>query len=480
MSFVGKFEPKSLWKHCDKILTIPRGSKEEAAMREYVIGVAAASGLAHDTDAAGNVVVRKSATPGRESAPTIILQGHLDMVNEKDSDVTHDFNKDAIKPRQDGEYLNATGTTLGSDNGIGVAAMLALLEAKSVVHGPLEFLFTIDEETGLTGAAQVDAALLHGRSLINLDSEEEYTLTVGCAGGADNTLRLPISLEPAVGSALRVRLRGLRGGHSGIDIHLQRGNAVKLLARMLNAASAQAAFRLAGIEGGNKHNAIPREASAVLLTAQAGALRKALQTEFDAIKSEFAVADPDMQVEFEEAKAAKAWSEAATARTIRVLEALPHGVLAMSMDIKGLVETSTNVATVAVHGDMLVIGTSSRSSVMPALRAVQRRIRAIGELAGAEVAVGNGYPGWKPNMKSALLQTVSAVHKQTQGRDAEIVAVHAGLECGIIGEKIPGMDMISFGPQIEFPHSPNERVQIASVARFFTLLTTTLETLAKT
>lgn len=480
MSFVATLEPTVLWKYFDKILTIPRGSKEEAAMRRYVIGVAQEKGLSQQQDAAGNVVVRVPASKGKEKSPTVILQGHLDMVNEKNSDVAHDFSSDPLEPRRDGEYLTATGTTLGSDNGIGVAAMLALMEDDSVTHGPLELLFTIDEETGLTGASDLDAKLLSGRILINLDSEEEYTLTVGCAGGAGSTLRLPLSKEPARGAAMGVRLRGMRGGHSGIDIHLQRGNAVKLLARILNAASSRASFRLASIEGGNKHNAIPREASAVVVVeSDPKGFSDAVLAEFRAVKTEYAVADPDMDLAVaEERSTSSAWSSASTSQVLRLLEALPHGVLAMSMDISGLVETSTNVATVAAQDDKLVIGTSSRSSVMSALHATQRRIRAIGQLAGADVDAGSGYPGWKPNMSSKLLQVVSEVHEQVQGRKAEVVAVHAGLECGIIGEKLPGMDMISFGPQIEFPHSPNERVQIESVGRFYRLLGAVLERLA--
>lgn len=476
MTFVAELEPKPVWKHFDKILTIPRGSKEEARVRDYVLSVADAHDLAHSTDAAGNVVVRKPGSPGHEKAAVVILQSHLDMVNEKNSDVAHDFTRDAIQPRRDGDYLAATGTTLGSDNGIGVATMLALMESTAGPHGPLELLFTIDEETGLTGASELDAALLTGRLLINLDSEEENTVTVGCAGGAGSTLVLPVRKSAAKGTALQVRLRNLRGGHSGIDIHLQRGNAVKLLARILNAAHRSAKFRVASLEGGNKHNAIPREAAAVVVVAENGAgVRGAIESEFAAIKNEFISADPDMELLIQDVPLAEsAWDDKSTSKVLDLLEALPHGVIAMSADIPGLVETSTNVATITMNGETVVIGTSSRSSVGSALRAVQRRIRAIGELAEAAVDEAGGYPGWKPDLSSALLRVVQEVHAATHGCAPKVVAIHAGLECGIIGEKVPGMDMISFGPQIEFPHSPNERVQIASVARFYRLLTATL------
>jgi len=480
MSFVETLEPQVLWRHFDRILTIPRGSGDEGRIRDYVLGVAAARGLSHVVDATGNVVVRLPASPGRERAPTVILQSHLDMVNEKDSDVAHDFDRDPIRPRLEGEYLTATGTTLGSDNGIGVATMLALLESDDVVHGPLELLFTIDEETGLTGASGLDASLLTGRTLINLDSEEEDAVTVGCAGGADLALHLPLGLAPVNGGkAVTVKLRGMQGGHSGVDIHLQRGNAVKLLVRILHAAVHGHSFRIAALEGGNKHNAIPREAAAVLVSeGDVVALRAALQSEFEAVKAEYAVADPGMAADFADgALPSQAWTAETTVYVLHVLEALPHGVLAMSKDIPGLVETSTNVATVAVKEGKLVIGTSSRSSVGSALRAVQRRLKAIGQLSHAKVVERHGYPGWKPDMSSPVLATVRDVFARVHGREPQVGAVHAGLECGIIGEKIPGMDMISVGPQIEFPHSPAERVRIASVGRFWELLKATLERL---
>ncbi len=480
MTFVSSFEPRPLWAHFDRILEIPRGSKEEDRIRRHVTLLAERHGLEHDTDATGNLVVRKPGTAGRENAPVTILQGHLDMVNEKDSDVAHDFASDPIRPRQEGEWLHATGTTLGADNGIGVAAMLALLEASDVPHGPLELLFTIDEETGLTGASGLDASLLSGRRLINLDSEEEGDVTVGCAGGAGTVLRLPVESAAATGTALTLRLRGLRGGHSGIDIVLQRGNALKLLARILTAASEAASFRLVRLEGGNMHNAIPREAAAaVLVEGDTAAFRAAIEAELAAVKAEFQSADPGMTLEIGAATSpGRAFSPEATATVLRLLEALPHGVLAMSPDIPGLVETSTNVATVKVEGDTLVVGTSSRSSAGSALRAAERRITAIAELAGAAVEHGHGYPGWKPDLKSPLLATVKALQLEVYGHEPKIVAVHAGLECGIIGEKAPGMDMVSIGPQIEAPHSPNERVHIESVGRFWRLLAVVLDRLS--
>ena len=485
-TFVSDFEPRSLWAHFDRILTIPRPSKQEEAMRRYVIEIAERKGVPHRSDAAGNLVVSKPGAAGREGAPTTILQSHLDMVTEKNSDVAHDFDRDPIKPRLEGEYLYATGTTLGADNGIGVAAMLALLDADDVAHGPLELLFTVDEETGLTGANQLDPALLSGRRLLNLDSEEEGAVTVGCAGGRNTQLTVPLEREAATPQtpgavALEVALSGLKGGHSGVDIHLQRGNAVKLLARTLVAAAGKAPFRLASLTGGNKHNAIPREAKATVLLAPEAraAFAEAIEREAAAIQAEYRPADPDLRIEVREASAASdAWTEDSTRRVLALIEALPHGVIAMSYDIPGLVETSANVATVAAANGSLSVLMSLRSSVASALDATARRVRTTGGLANAKVTENDGYPGWKPDLASPVLAVVRRVHERTLGSDPEIKAIHAGLECGIIGEKVPGTDMISFGPQIENPHSPDERVHVASVERFWKLLTATLEELA--
>lgn len=485
-TFVSSLEPQILWRHFDRILAIPRGSKSEEGMRQYVRDVAAANGLAAATDAAGNVVVRKSASAGRESAAPLALQSHLDMVCEKNSDVVFDFTVDAIRPRREGDYLNATGTTLGSDNGIGVAAMLALMESRDLVHGPLELLFTIDEETGLTGAAGLDPRSLVARRLLNLDTEEEGAIYVGCAGGAGTDLAIP--LETMFGAegltAFTVRLSGFKGGHSGVDIHLQRGNAIALLARALHALWREFQFEVCRIEGGNMHNAIPREASALVRVATGDVARfeSALDAQVATIAAELTGVEEGIRVEVAaadaEASAAEVWSDASTANVLSLLVALPHGVLAMSRDIPGLVETSTNLAKVRTEGVTLRIHQSNRSSVMSSLRATQQRIAAFAELAGGEAIQSEGYPGWKPDMDSALLATLKKVHAKTFGEEPKIEAIHAGLECGLIGERFPGMDMSSFGPQIEFPHSPDERVLIPSVGRFWQLLTATLAELA--
>lgn len=481
MTFVADLEPNSLWSHFDEILTIPRGSREEDQMRAFVVAAAEQNGLEHRVDDTGNVVVKKPGSAGKERAPATILQAHLDMVNEKNSDVDFDFSKDAIQPVLDGEYLTAKGTTLGSDNGIGVAAMLAIMEASDLVHGPLELLFTIDEETGLTGAMGLDASLLSGKQLINLDSEEEGTLTVGCAGGADSDVALPLDTTsaPSGATAHTVRLAGLAGGHSGVDIHLQRGNAVQLLARMLDAAALPGL--LASIEGGNKHNAIPREAWATVVIADgaAGGFFTRLDAELERVRAEFSVPEPGMEMSVDEvAVPATVWTAHATTRVLQLLVALPHGVVSMSYDIPGLVETSTNLAAVKPADGTLKVLMSSRSSVASALDWIRQKIVAVGKLAGADVEHHDGYPGWKPDLDSRLLGVVRSVHTRVLGSDPHVEAIHAGLECGLIGEMVPGMDMISIGPQIEFPHSPSERVKVDSVGRFYDLLTETLKELA--
>jgi dipeptidase D len=488
MTFVSDLDPKPLWKQFDALLAIPRPSKHEERARQYVIERAEAKGLRWRQDAAGHVVVEKPASPGKEGAPIVVLQGHLDMVTEKNSGTVHDFDRDPIVPRREGGWVKATGTTLGADNGIGAAALLALLDAEpedGLVHGPLELLFTIDEETGLTGVVALDpeAIALQGRLLLNLDSEEEGAVTIGCAGGSTSRVTLPLETAPApTGTAtLDVRLSGLVGGHSGMEIHLQRGNGVKLLARALFAALQQIPFHLAGFQGGNKHNALPREAAArvVLPTEARDAFTAAVEKETAAIQDELRAVDPGVAIEIVEAPTpSHVWTAAASRKALDLLNALPHGVLAMSNDIPGLVETSLNLAVADGTDGALSILLSIRSSVASAMRTTKRGLRAIAELAGADVQETDGYPSWKPDLDSPLLATFRALHQRKLGTDPELKAVHAGLECGVLGEKFPGMDMISFGPVIQGAHSPDERVEVASVGRFWELLRAVLGELA--
>ena len=475
-------DPKLLWKHVAKILTIPHCSGNEKALGDYVLSVAASLGLPGKRDKVGNVLVGKPATAGRESAVGAILQGHLDMVCEKNSDKVHDFCKDPILAEIRGEWVYAQGTTLGADNGIGLAAALAVMEDKSLVHGPLEFLFTVDEETGLTGANKISKGFLAGKILLNLDSEDEGTFTIGCAGGADSSLTLPLERKGKASRNLyRVHVAGFRGGHSGLDINQGRGNAIKLLARVLAEAQAAAKFELVSIEGGSKHNAIPREAVAVLACppVQVRAMTNAVKKAFDKIKVEYKAVEPGASCAVEPVDGKDCALTQGCQRTLLdFLAALPHGVVAMHPEIAGLTETSTNLAIVKTGKKDFQVLCSTRSSVASALEATRGVIVSVCALAGAKAELHGGYPGWMPNLESPLLGKLKAIYQRTFGKEAEVVAVHAGLECGIIGEKFPGMDMISFGPTMKNPHSPEEHVHIGSVGKFWKFLTTALDGLS--
>jgi len=480
MTFVSELQPHSLWRHFDRLLTIPRGSKHEAQARAYVLAVASAVGLPAIEDAAGNVLVRKPASAGRETAPSVVLQAHLDMVQEKNAGTEHDFATDPIRPIREDPWLSADGTTLGADNGIGVAAMLAIMEADELEHGPLEFLYTVDEETGLTGAKELSTDLLESRALINLDSEEDGVITIGCAGGGDTRLYVPLvrgSVE--AGTWISASVSGLKGGHSGVDIHLQRGNAISLLARGLRAAADVTGLRIAALSGGNARNAIPREATATVWVPE-GALdgcRIAIESSFEAAAAEIATPDGGARLSVDESRPGEgAWDADTTGRVLDLLIGLPHGVMRMSDDLPGLVETSTNLAVVREEDDdRLFVMLNSRSSVATALEALRRRLRATGEAHGATVEQKDAYPAWQPDVSSAVLAVMRATYEDLIGSAPEVGAMHAGLECGIIGEKYPGMDMVSFGPLIEFPHSPDERVRIDTVEPFYRVLCATLE-----
>ncbi|MDD8026379.1 MAG: aminoacyl-histidine dipeptidase [Acidobacteriota bacterium] len=484
MSEITGLKPSALWKHFEEICKIPHGSDNEKAIGEYVIAQAKKLGLAWQKDKTGNVVVRMTASAGKEKAAGAVLQGHLDMVNEKNSDIKHDFLKDPIKPVIRNGWVQAEGTTLGADNGIGVAAGLAVMETPELSHGPLEFLFTVSEETGLDGARTIGPTALQGRILLNLDSEEEGTFTIGCAGGADSHISIPLARKAGKAKAgFRLKIMGLRGGHSGVNIHEGRGNAIKLLARVLWQANAKYPFALLKMEGGNKHNAIPREAIAEFLLepAKIKAFSIFVQTACDKIKAEFKTVEPGLQFSlepFEPSAKLLPMTPKAQKTLLDFLLACPHGVLGMHAELKGLVETSTNLAILRTLKDKATVLCSSRSSAASALEGVRNGLKAVADLTGARIKQPEGYPAWTPNMGSALLQTMKGIYKQAFGREPVIGAIHAGLECGIIGEKFPGMDMISFGPNLQNPHSPDERVEIASVERFWTLIVATLKALA--
>jgi dipeptidase D len=425
------------------------------------------------------------AARGCESAPTVVLQGHVDMVCEKNRDVVHDFERDAIQVARDGDWLSARGTTLGADNAVACASMLALLEEPPARHGALELLFTVDEERGLTGAGGIEPHMLTGRVLLNLDSEEEGFVTVGCAGGGDTIIALRAKREPAPGGweLATIAVRGLVGGHSGIDVISNRANSLRCLGRALDRVRREAGgLRLVTLEGGSKRNAIPREATAVVAIPAGSRARatEVLARVAADLRAEFGPTDPELALALEPApKSPPApMSAADTARALTLLLAIPTGVLAMNRGIAGLVETSTNLGVVEQDGDLVRFVSCTRSSIGPALEGARQGLRALGEALGAEVSQEPSYPGWNPNLESKLLAKFKEVHREVTGNEVQVMAIHAGLECGILGERFPGMDMISFGPDLKGVHAPGEKLCVSSTERFFSLLKATLAALA--
>jgi dipeptidase D len=476
-------EPRELWRHFGGLNRAPRPSRREEAARAYVRQVAEAAGALWTTDERGNTVVRVPASPGREQAPPVAVQAHLDMVCEKRPEVDHNFETDPIRPRIQGECVYGTGTTLGADNGIGAAAALALLTEPGLEHGPLELIFTVEEETGLHGAAALDPSLVHARMLVNLDSENPLELTIGCAGGAGAILHLPLALEPVSPGWIgrEVVVSGLKGGHSGVQIHERLANAIKVLQRALSeAGQAGAEFRIGTIQGGNAHNAIPRDASARLAVApeSTATLEEATAGVHDVLCLAWRRDEPGLSLEVREAPLPEAvWTPEEGARVLQLLDDLPHGVLAMSEVFPGKVETSSNLAMVRSEGGELEIATSSRSFLDEELAKVQERIRACGEASGARVEMRDGYGGWEPDPGSRLLQTAVAVYERVFGTSPEVQVIHAGLECGVIASRLPGLQALSFGPRIEGAHTPEEHVHIPTVASTWRLLTALLAAL---
>ena len=468
-------EPALLWKYFYELNQIPRCSGNEEAAGEYVISVAEKFNLKWKKDHVGNILVSKPASAGMENRPAAVIQGHLDMVCEKNKDTVHDFSKDPIKMLIKDGWVTADGTTLGSDNGIAVAMGLAIMEDDSIMHPPMEFLFTVDEETGLTGATELKNDFLEGRILLNVDSEEEGALYIGCAGGQHTILNKKIDWthRHEDHKSFLLKIDGLRGGHSGLNIHEEFGNAIKLLSRVLYSLKDKFHYHLAKVEGGSKHNAIPREAEAIIdVPADNVDTLKKIAAEFDKIfKEELRFVDTGVEVSIEEqANPKQVFSTDFRDQLIAVLYAMPHGVIAMSHAIEGLVETSTNMAIIETRDDSIEMLTSQRSSIASGVQDIAEKIKALGELGDFEVEQGGGYPAWEPNPESCLLQVCKDIYNSKYGKIPEVKAIHAGLECGIIGEKYAGMDMISFGPDIEGAHSPDERIKIDSVAHIWEYL----------
>lgn len=460
--------PQIVWTFFHTITQIPRPSKQESRIIGYLESFAGEHHLAIRKDAAGNVLISKPATPGYEGLPVVILQSHVDMVCEKNDTKVFDFGKEAIQTLIEGNWVRADGTTLGADNGIGVAAELAILASGDIEHGPIECLFTVDEETGLTGAKALEAGFMTGKILLNLDSEDEGEIFIGCAGGKGTQAVLHYESLPAPAELdyFRIDVKGLNGGHSGSEIHKGLGNANKILARFLYLLKKDFDFRLCSISGGNQHNAIPREAYAIIgLQADGKEAVRAMLNCFSAqIENELKRVDPKVQLVMQSVDKPEKYIDPQTAeKLIYALHACQHGVAGMSHDIEGLVETSTNLASVRTEDGRIVIVTSQRSSIESAKEAIANQVASTFLLAGAEVRQGDGYPGWAPNPDSRILEVARESYRKLFNREPKIMAIHAGLECGLFLEKYPYLDMISFGPTLRDVHSPNERILIDSV-----------------
>jgi dipeptidase D len=482
-SAIDDLTPPLVWRYFAELSRIPRCSKNEAAASQFIVDTATRLGLAARQDRFGNVVVRKPASPGRENAASVCLQGHLDMVCEKHPATVHDFSKDPIELVRRGNAMTANGTTLGADNGIAVATNLAIMADRTLEHGPLEFLFTVDEETGLTGAHNLQPDFLESRTRLNLDSEEEGTLYVGCAGGKDTTGTWTVAYEAAPDgfAPLQVTVSGLHGGHSGLDIDKGRGNALKLLVRVLREL-ANAGARLSRVEGGNKRNAIPREAQALVFVPEIAHAEQIVNQWNATLRAELTTVERGLKVDATRVSAPDGHVFIAPhqKQITQALVALPHGVIKMSADIPDLVETSTNLAVATTDASTVTVATSQRSSVTSEIQEIVATVSTIFELAGARVEQSDGYPGWKPNLDSPILKTAIDTFKSLYGKEPAVKAVHAGLECGIIGEKYPGIDMVSFGPTLEGVHSPDEKIFLDTVPRFWEFLLAMLNAAQRT
>ena len=467
-----ELKPVSVFKYFAEVCNVPRPSKKEEKIIAYLLDFAQKHQLEYKTDEAGNVLIKKPATPGKENLKTVILQSHIDMVCEKNSDVEHDFLNDPIQTYVDGEWLKAKGTTLGAHNGIGMATQLAVLAADDIEHGPIECLFTVDEETGLTGAFALKEGFMDGDILINLDSEDEGELFIGCAGGANTTASFAYqSIDvPQDYFFFQVAIKGLTGGHSGDDINKNRANANKLLNRFLTQLQDKYDFYLCSIDGGNLHNAIPREARALCAVPMKDKenVRIDMNIYTAEIENEFSVTEPNLRTELgSESPVAHAIDREVVKNLLKSVYAVHNGVYAWSQDMPGLVETSSNLASIKMIDETIKIVTSQRSSILSSRKDMSEMIRAAFELGGAICTTGDGYPGWKPNPSSPILKVAIDSYKRLFGVEPKVKAIHAGLECGLFLEKYPHLDMFSTGPTLRGVHSPDERMLIPTVDKFW-------------
>ena len=471
----------------EQINQIPRCSKQEQQISHWLQQWAKDRRLPAKSDSAGNLVIQVPASNGFEQAPIVILQGHMDMVCEKKDDSDHDFSKDPIRMVQDGPWLTAKETTLGADNGIAIAMAMALMDSPDVFHPPLELFFTVDEETGLTGVLKMDPSLLSGKILINLDSEDEGVFVVGCAGGRNTTINRPLDVKILDGTydVLSVSAQGMKGGHSGVDIAKHRANANKVMARLLSAGMAVAPLRLVALKGGTGRNVIPRGCEALVACPRdaVDVLERVIGSIAELIKQEYKTADPELNVSIDNKGPVNAGqrgvTENDTAAVVNLLAALPSGPVDMDADFPLLVQTSTNLSLVEISNDALVVTTNQRSSVPSRLDAICLAVEAVGCLAEATVQTGSGYPSWPMNRESALLKRCTALYRELFDAEPTVQVMHAGLECGVIGDRCPGMDMISLGPTMENPHSPSERLYLPSVEKVWQLMVALLQSFAR-
>jgi dipeptidase D len=476
MNVFNKLTPTEIWKYFEEICTVPRPSKNEGKMIQFLLDFGQKQGFETKHDEKGNVLISKPASKGKENLKPVILQSHMDMVCEKNSDSLHDFENDPITPFIDGEWVKAVGTTLGADDGIGMAAQMAILTSKTIVHGPLECLFTVDEETGLSGAAALKPNFMKGKILINLDSEDEGELFIGCAGGKDTVANLSYfgKKTPKNSIALSFSVTGLKGGHSGDDINKGLGNSIKILNRFLWDCTQKHKIRLVEFHGGNLRNAIPREAFATITVEEklAPVLLEQFQNYIKTIQFELKETEPDLALNCKEVELPKfVLKRSSQNQLLNSLYACPHGVIAMSAKMPGLVETSTNLASVKFKTDKTIeITTSQRSDIESAKDSIASMVESVFLLADATVSHSEGYPGWAPNPDSEILKITQNAYKQLFNVEPVVRSIHAGLECGLFFEKFPYMDMISFGPTLRGVHSPDERLQIPSVQKFWDLL----------
>lgn len=481
MNSIKDLQPQEVWQNFYKLTQVPRPSNHEEKARKFMLEWAKENHIEAEMDEVGNIILRKPATPGMENRKGVILQGHLDMVPQKNEDTVHDFENDPIQTYIDGEWVRAKGTTLGADNGMGVAASMAILTSTDIPHGPLEVLITATEETGMDGASGLKPGVLQGDILLNLDSETEGELYVGCAGGIDSTIEFNYKEEavPEDSKAFRIGIKGLKGGHSGMDINLGRGNSNKLLFRFLKTYAKDLGIRISSVSGGTLRNAIPRESFAVIVLPAANISRlEAAVKEAELIyKAELSAKEPTLQVIAETTGMPAGIIDVCTQfRLINSILACPNGAVRMIDSMPDTVETSNNLAIVQSEKGKIFIKTLLRSSVETAKDALAQSIRAVFELANAdEISFDGAYPGWKPNPDSAILKEMQEVYEKLYGKKPAIMAIHAGLECGLLGSKYPNWDMISFGPTLCSPHSPDERANIPSVGKFWEYLKATLK-----